>query len=46
MPVRDFYGNENSTFDFGPDLLAIDDYAKDGVEELLTKMHCVRITNP
>ena len=24
----------------------IDDYAKDGGEELFTKMHCVRITNP
>ena len=25
---------------------SIDDYAKDGGEELFTKMHCVRITNP
>ena len=24
----------------------IDDYAKDGGEELFTKMHCVLITNP
>ena len=24
----------------------IDDYAKDGGEELFTKMHCVRIMNP
>ena len=24
----------------------IEDYAKDGGEELFTKMHCVRITNP
>ena len=24
----------------------IDDYAKDGSEELFTKMHCVLITNP
>ena len=27
-------------------LLVIDDYAKDGGEELFTKMHCVLITNP
>ena len=27
-------------------LLAIDDYAKDGGKELLTKMHCVLIKNP
>ena len=26
--------------------IRIDDYAKDGGEELFTKMHCVRITNP
>ena len=26
-------------------LTEIDDYAKDGGEELFTKMHCVRITN-
>ena len=25
--------------------IPIDDYAKDGGEELFTKMHCVRITN-
>ena len=25
---------------------SIDDYAKDGVEELFTKMHSVRIANP
>ena len=24
----------------------IDDYAKDGGDELFTKMHCVLITNP
>ena len=24
----------------------IEDYAKDGGEELFTKMHCARITNP
>ena len=24
----------------------IEDYAKDGGEELFTKMHCIRITNP
>ena len=24
----------------------IDDYAKDGGEELFTKMHCVLVTNP
>ena len=24
----------------------VDDYAKDGGEELFTKMHCVLITNP
>ena len=27
-------------------LITIDDYAKDGGEELLTKMHCVLFTNP
>ena len=26
--------------------VSIDDYAKDGGEELLTKIHCVLITNP
>ena len=31
---------------FGAVTSSIHDYAKDGGEELFTKMHCVRITNP
>ena len=30
----------------GGGVTSIDDYAKDGGEELFTKMHCVLITNP
>ena len=32
--------------EFPPFGATIDDYAKDGGEELVTKMHSARITNP
>ena len=39
------YKRENRLVPFETLGVAIDDYAKDGGEELFTKMHCVLITN-
>ena len=39
-------GPKTSIKSGGGGVTSIDDYAKDGGEELFTKMHCVLITNP
>ena len=47
LPFSEFGSQSNKNFASSrPTVFRIDDYAKDGGEELFTKMHCVLIANP
>ena len=44
--LKEWVLNQIGVTDFSKGKSTIDDYAKDGGEELFTKMHCLRIMNP